>query len=149
MQIVAHISLDASLVAEKWRPLYRPIRAWKDWQTRPENSFRNYDVIEIIPRALIRPGTTFWYRSYLVVGAKKQAVELSKKLVPHVDYGLLEFDEKVTIPAIQINLNNSFLNGIFFLFETPILIEANLIRRHLINHTLIIDLLTSIHHNEG
>lgn len=76
-----------------WRanePLYQT--EWKDWATRPENSFRNYDVCEIIPKLRIVPGSTIWFRSYLVVGEKAQAMQRAQSLVDHVDYGLLDFD---------------------------------------------------------
>lgn len=75
-----------------WRasePLYKT--QWQDWATRPENSFRNYDVCEIIPKLRIEPGTTIWFRSYLVVGPKRKAIEMAERLVDHVDYGLLTF----------------------------------------------------------
>jgi hypothetical protein len=85
--------------------VYRDFRAhypqlydsqWKDWRTRPENSFRNYDVIEVIPRLRINPGKTIWYRAYLVVNRRSRAVELAKSLVDKVDYGLLAFDAATT-----------------------------------------------------
>ncbi|MFG0335331.1 MAG: dienelactone hydrolase family protein, partial [Maioricimonas sp. JB049] len=80
-----------------WRasePLYRT--RWKDWATRPENSFRNYDVCEIIPKLRIAPGTTIWFRSYLVVGRRDPVMQRATDLVDHVDYGLLEFDRDAT-----------------------------------------------------
>ncbi|WP_339887290.1 MULTISPECIES: dienelactone hydrolase family protein [Rhodopirellula] len=75
-----------------WRasdPLYK--NEWKDWATRPENSFRNYDVCEIIPKLRIVPGSTIWFRSYLVVGEKVETMKRAQSLVDHVDYGLLDF----------------------------------------------------------
>lgn len=76
-----------------WRasePLYKNV--WKDWATRPENSFRNYDVCEIIPKIQIVPGSTIWFRSYLVVGKRAKVIEQATRLVDDVDYGLLTFD---------------------------------------------------------
>ncbi|WP_236696762.1 hypothetical protein [Rhodopirellula islandica] len=76
-----------------WRanePLYKT--TWKDWATRPENSFRNYDVCEIIPKLRIVPGSTIWFRSYLVVGEKAATMKRAESLVDHVDYGLLNFN---------------------------------------------------------
>jgi hypothetical protein len=64
---------------------------WKDWETRPENSFRNYDVIEMIPNLTLRPGESIWYRSFLVVNQRNKAATLAQSLVDDVDYGLLRF----------------------------------------------------------
>lgn len=69
---------------------------WKDWQTRPANSFRNYDVIEMIPRLRLKPGRSIWFRSFLVVNRKDRAAELAKRLVDKVDYGLVSFDVAAT-----------------------------------------------------
>lgn len=60
-----------------------------NWETRPENSWRNYDVVEAIFWASFLPGQTFFYRSYLVVGGKQRAIELADRMVNSVDYGLL------------------------------------------------------------
>ncbi len=84
--------------------LYRSWRAgnpsyqttWSDWATRPENSFRNYDVCEIIPKLRLTPGNSIWFRSYLVVGNKDRVIKQAKSLVDQVDYGLLEFDPDST-----------------------------------------------------
>ncbi len=84
--------------------LYRDWRAsapaykgdWQDWQTRPANSFRNYDVCEVIPKLRIAPQTTIWYRSFLVVGRKEQAIAVAQSLVDDVDYGQLRFDAATT-----------------------------------------------------
>lgn len=81
----------------QWRaagPMYTT--QWKDWRTRPANSFRNYDVAVVIPKIRIVPGATIWYRSYLVVNRKDKAIELAKSLVNKVDYGLLAFDPEST-----------------------------------------------------
>ncbi|MDF1744631.1 MAG: hypothetical protein P1V19_13125, partial [Gimesia sp.] len=80
-----------------WRanaPAYS--RGWKDWRTMPANSFRNYDVCEVIPKLRIAPQTTIWYRSFLVVGAKSKVMKQAHSLVNQVDYGLLQFDAKST-----------------------------------------------------
>ena len=75
-----------------WRaraPAYK--KQWKDWSTRPANSFRNFDVCEVIPKLDIKPNTSIWYRSYLVVGPKDKVMQQSSRLVEHVDYGQLSF----------------------------------------------------------
>eukprot|EP00752_Nemacystus_decipiens_P016875 g15107.t1 len=80
-----------------WRsnhPAYH--RQWKDFQTMPANSFRNYQVVEFVPRLYLRPQETIWYRSYLVVGGKKNCAGLAASLVDHVDYGSLTFSESDT-----------------------------------------------------
>ncbi len=101
-------------LAQTEQSLYRDWRAnhpayktkWKDWQTRPANSFRNYDVCEVIPKLLIRPGQTIWYRSFLVVGPKKRVMQQATKLVDHVDYGLLDFDAKSS-PKLRVSVDNN------------------------------------------
>ena len=69
---------------------------YQDWQTRPENSWRNYDVAVVIPKFRLAPGTTIWYRSFLVVNRRDRTIELAKSLVDKVDYGMLSFDPEVT-----------------------------------------------------
>jgi hypothetical protein len=76
---------------------------WKDWQTRPENSFRNYDVVEFIPRLELVPQATIWYRVFLVVNRRDRAAELAAGLVKDVDYGLLTFDPADT-PLLPVHL---------------------------------------------
>ena len=76
---------------------------WKDWRTRPENSFRNYDVIEMIPNLTLRPGESIWYRSFLVVNRRKEAAAIAQSLVDDVDYGLVQFSTTDT-PRIPIYL---------------------------------------------
>ena len=76
---------------------------WKDWETRPENSFRNYDVIAMIPNLTLRPGESIWYRSFLVVNRRKQAAAIAQSLVDDVDYGLVQFSITDT-PRIPIYL---------------------------------------------
>ncbi|MFM8493932.1 MAG: alpha/beta hydrolase family protein, partial [Planctomycetia bacterium] len=78
-------------------------KKWRDWQTRPENSFRNYDVIEMIPRLRIAPQQTLWFRSFLVVNRRDRAIELSQSLVDKVDYGLLTFDPATT-PLVPVHV---------------------------------------------
>jgi len=100
---------------------------WKDWQTRPANSFRNYDVCEVIPKLRIAPGTSIWYRSFLVVGPKKKVIQRSRELVDHVDYGLLEFPADTT-PRLFVSLgggqtSNGHLanrSSRFMLFAKPV-----------------------------
>ena len=76
---------------------------WKDWETRPENSFRNYDVIEMIPNLTLRPGESIWYRSFLVVNQRNDAAALAQSLVNNVDYGLLRFPTTDT-PRVPVYL---------------------------------------------
>ena len=76
---------------------------WKDWETRPENSFRNYDVIEMIPNLTLRPGESIWYRSFLVVNQRNDAAALAQSLVKDVDYGLLRFSTTDT-PRVPVYL---------------------------------------------
>ena len=89
-----YIQIAHSLYRD-WRarePAYQ--NQWKDWRTRPANSFRNYDVCEVIPKLEIKPNTTIWYRSYLVVGPKDKVTQQAGRLVNEVDYGRLDFQEK-------------------------------------------------------
>jgi cephalosporin-C deacetylase-like acetyl esterase len=112
-----------------WRasaPSYE--RAWKDWRSRPANSFRNYDVCEVIPKVRISPGTTIWYRSFLVVGRRNKVVKLAQSLVDKVDYGLLTFDLRTTpmrevlIPAGSVEVSDKRLTpkANFELFVRPV-----------------------------
>jgi len=78
-------------------------KKWQDWQTRPENSFRNYDVIELISRLRIAPQQTLWFRSFLVVNRRDRAIELSRSLVGDVDYGLVTFDPATT-PRVPVHV---------------------------------------------
>lgn len=78
-------------------------KLWQDWQTRPENSFRNYDVIEFIPKLRLAPQTTIWYRVFLVVNRRDRAIELARSLVDEVDYGLLTFDPAAT-PLVPVHM---------------------------------------------
>jgi len=80
-------------------------KKWKDWQSRPENSFRNYDVIELIPRLRIAPQQTLWFRSFLIVNRRDRAIELAPSLVDKVDYGLLTFDPAATT-LVPVHLAN-------------------------------------------
>jgi hypothetical protein len=82
-------------------PVYE--NQWKDWRTRPENSFRNYDVIEFIPRLELVPQASIWYRVFLVVNRRDRAAELATGLVKDVDYGLLTFDPADT-PLLPVHL---------------------------------------------
>jgi hypothetical protein len=70
---------------------------YQDWETRPENTWRNYDVAVVIPKFRLAPGVTIWYRSFLVVNRKNRAIELAKSLVNQVDYGLMTFDPDTTM----------------------------------------------------
>jgi len=78
-------------------------RRWQDWRTRPENSFRNYDVFEFIPKLRLEPQTTIWYRTFLVVNRRDRATELARELVDAVDYGRLSFDPAST-PLIPVHV---------------------------------------------
>jgi len=96
-----HCQFRPSLYRD-WRaaaPLYK--HAWKDWRTRPPNSFRNFDVAVVVPKFRLAPGTSIWYRSFLVVNRKDRAIELAKWLVDKVDYGLVIWDPAST-PTIPV-----------------------------------------------
>ena len=75
-------------------PMYKT--RWSDWKTLPPNEFRNYDVIEMIPRLRLEPGRSIWFRSFLVVGSRDAVVERAKALVDRVDYGARSFDPATT-----------------------------------------------------
>ena len=79
-------------------------KRWRDWRTRPENSFRNYDVVEFIPKLRLAPQTTIWYRVFLVVNRRDRAIELARSLVDKVDYGLLSFDPATT-PLVPVHVH--------------------------------------------
>jgi hypothetical protein len=96
-------------------PMYQ--HQWKDWQTRPANSFRNYDVIEVIPKLRLKPGKSIWYRSFLVVNRKDRASELAQSLVDKVDYGLAEFDPATT-PRLPVVMRGG--KPAFELFAYPV-----------------------------
>ena len=78
-------------------------KKWPDWRTRPENSFRNYDVIEMIPRVRLAPQQTVWFRTFLVVNRRDRAIEQARSLVDKVDYGLLTFDPATT-PLVPVHV---------------------------------------------
>jgi len=88
----------------------------QDFRERPENSWRNYDVAVVIPKFRLAPGTTIWYRSYLVVNRRDRAIELAKSLVDKVDYGLLTFDPAET-PLVSAQVAGS---PAFQLFAKPV-----------------------------
>jgi len=94
------------------------------WRTIPENVWRNYEVAVVIPRFRLAPGTTIWYRSYLVVNRRDQAIELAKSLVDQVDYGLLTFDAATT-PKVPVFIENGEVRDsgkapAFQLFAQPV-----------------------------
>jgi len=78
---------------------------WQDWRTRPENSFRNYDVFEFMPKLRLEPQTTIWYRMFLVVNRRDRAIELARSLVNQVDYGRLAFDPATT-PLVPVHIRD-------------------------------------------
>jgi hypothetical protein len=82
-------------------PLYEKGGAWEDWQTRPENSFRNYDVVEAAVRLHLKPGTSIFWRSFIVINSRGKAAELAKPLVDKVEYGLAVFDPATT-PTVPV-----------------------------------------------
>ena len=93
-----------------WRaraPAY--LNQWKDWRTRPVNSFRNYDVCEVIPKLEIKPNTTIWYRSYLVVGPKDKVIKQADRLVDDVDYGRLDFQAESS-PKVYVRVGDQSLS---------------------------------------
>lgn len=89
----------------------------EDWAERPENSFRNYDVAVVIPKFNLAPGTSIWYRSYLVVNRRDRAIEQAKSLVEQVDYGYRTFAAADT-PTIPVSLNGR--TPAFELFSKPV-----------------------------
>jgi len=98
----------------------------QDWETRPENSLRNYDVAVVIPKLNLRPGTTIWYRSFLVVNRRDRTIELAKSLVDKVDYGRVTFDPATT-PLLPVYIHNgkvvarrSLKEPAFKLFAKPV-----------------------------
>ena len=80
-------------------------KRWQDWRTRPENSFRNYDVVEFIPKLRLEPQTTIWYRVFLVVNRRDRSIELARSLVDKVDYGRLTFDRAAT-PLLPVHVQD-------------------------------------------
>lgn len=112
-----HTQFKPSLY-RSWRangPSYK--RAWKDFKSREANSFRNFQVVEIIPKLRLKPQSSIWYRSYLVVGGKEQCRQLSQKLVDHVDYGRRDFASEST-PMLTIGAKASTRR--FKLFAQPV-----------------------------
>ncbi len=88
----------------------------QDWESRPENSHRNYEVAVVIPKFRLAPGVTIWYRSFLVVNRKDRAIALAESLVEQVDYGLRTFDPATT-PGVPVRLPGS---SPFELFAHPV-----------------------------
>lgn len=84
-------------------PNYEKGAIWEDWETRPENSFRNYDVVEAAARLHIKPGTTIFWRSFLVINRRDRAIKLANTLVDEVDYGLVTFDPAHT-PKLPVSI---------------------------------------------
>ena len=99
-----YCQFDASLYRD-WAAMHGFEWNLQDWRTRPENSHRNYEVAVVIPKFRLAPGTSIWYRSFLVVNRKDRAVELAKSLVDKVDYGLRVFDPATT-PMTPIYLRD-------------------------------------------
>ena len=99
----SYIQTDHSLYRD-WRARYPAYeKEWKDWRTRPANSFRNYDVCEVIPKLEIRANSTIWFRSYLVVGPKDKVTKQANRLVDHVDYGQLDFQAE-SAPKLNVSV---------------------------------------------
>lgn len=80
-------------------------KKWRDWRTRPENSFRNYDVVEFIPKLRLEPQATIWYRVFLVVNRRDRGIELARSLVDKVDYGRLTFTPAGT-PLVPVHIRD-------------------------------------------
>lgn len=99
-----HIQVAPSLYRD-WVAHNLPIR---EWQKRPENSWRNYEVAVVIPKFRLAPGTTIWYRSFLVVNRRDKTIELAKSLVDKVDYGLVTFDPANT-PMLPVYIQDGKL----------------------------------------
>jgi len=112
-----HVQLRPSLYRD-WRagaPMYK--HRWKDWRTRPANTFRNYDVATVARRLRLAPGATIWSRCFLVVNRRDRAVGLARSLADHVDYGRLEFDPANT-PLIPVSIGAGAPT--FELFARPV-----------------------------
>lgn len=93
------------------------------WDKIPENIWRNYEVAVVIPKFHMYPGTTLWYRSYLVVNSRKHTIELAKSLVDKVEYGVLTFDPETTeMLPVSIKNNKVVPKGkvTFKLFSKPV-----------------------------
>ncbi|MFH5802686.1 alpha/beta hydrolase family protein [Alienimonas sp. DA493] len=105
-----------------WRasePLYET--RWRDWAERPANSFRNYDVCEIIPKLRIVPDSTIWFRSYLVVGSRDEVRRQAAELAAHVDYGLLRFPRESTVrTTVSLPHRNVAPAAAFELYAKPV-----------------------------
>ena len=63
------------------------------------------DVAVIIPKFLLTPGRSIWYRSFLIVGRRDKVIQQAKSLVGMVDYGLVTFDPKNT-PTVPVVIEN-------------------------------------------
>lgn len=72
---------------------------------------RNYGVVEMIPKLRLTPGTSIWYRSFLVVHRKDRAAQLARSLVQHVDCGLASFDAETTPTVPVATQRGSVLSG--------------------------------------
>ncbi|MBT7702498.1 MAG: hypothetical protein HN700_19590, partial [Verrucomicrobia bacterium] len=90
-----HCQISPSIYRDMISPLPEDLRR------RPEQSWRNYDPAVVIPQLNLKPGTTIWYRSFLVVNRKDRAIELAKSLVDKVDYGYANF-EPTTTPMVAL-----------------------------------------------
>ena len=105
-------------------PHYDKGGAWEDWQTRPENSFRNYDVVEAAVRLNLKPGTSIFWRSFLVINRRDKAAELAQSLVDQVDYGLAVFDPATT-PMVPVCIRDGKVvdsgRPAFELYSKPVL----------------------------
>lgn len=96
----------------------------QDWETRPGNTWRNYDVAVVIPKFRLIPGSTIWYRSFLIVNRKDRAIELAKSFADQVDYGLLTFDPATT-PNVPVFIKDGRVvehgsKAAFVLFAKPV-----------------------------
>ena len=106
-----HLQLEGSIyryMATQWPD---------DWAERPESSFRNYDVAVVIPKFNLAPGTSIWYRSYLVVNRRDRAIEQANSLVDEVDYGYRTFTAADT-PTVPVAITGT--NRTFELFSKPV-----------------------------
>lgn len=105
---------DDSPGAQRVQSIYRSWRAgaphyekdWADFKDRPANSFRNFDVVEVIRRVRIQPHSSMWFRSYLVVGPKDQCRRIASNLVGQVGYGTCEFNADSS-PLVRTGANPS------------------------------------------
>lgn len=119
----SHVQISGSLYRD-WDVGGDYTSSVQDWETRPANTWRNYDVAVVIPKFRLIPGSTIWYRSFLIVNRKDRAIELAKQFTDQVDYGLLTFDPATT-PKVPVFIKDARVverggKPAFVLFSKPV-----------------------------